>query len=120
MLSTIGENTMAASSPSSDPPDGLGVISVVLGSLGTLLFFLPILGIPLGIVGLALGGVGLVLALIGGWTSLRWSAAGIVLSCVALGIGVIITQAANTSLEDLTAPSAVQHTPAHVSPPARP
>ena len=41
----------------------MGLTSVVLGAVGLLLFFLPILGIPLGGVGLVFGFGGLVLAL---------------------------------------------------------
>ena len=69
--------------PSRHPPIrllGMGLTSVILGSVGALLFFLPVLGIPLGAVGLVFGIVGLLLAILGGWTSLRWSVAGIVVS----------------------------------------
>ena len=76
--------------PSSEPPAGLGLTSVILGSVGILLFFLPVLGIPLGALGLAFGLIGLLAAIFGGWTSLRWSVVGVVVSGLALGIGVAI------------------------------
>ena len=84
---------MAATSPLSGPPVGVGLASVILGSVGGLLFFLPILSIPLGAVGLAFGIVGLVMAIFGRWTSLRWSVVGILVSGLALGIGVAIALA---------------------------
>ena len=76
-----------------DPPAGMGLTSVILGSVGALLFFLPILGIPLGAAGLAFGIAGLLMAILGRWTSLRWSVAGIAVSAIALGIGVLIALA---------------------------
>ena len=84
---------MAASSPSSDPPVGLGLSSVILGAVGGLLFFLPVLSIPLGVVGLALGAIGFLAAIFCGCTSLRWSVVGIVVSGLALGIAVVIALA---------------------------
>lgn len=84
---------MATIARSSDLSMGMGLISVILGSVGVLLFFMPILGIPLGAFGMAFGAVGLVVALLGGRASLRWSAVGIVASSLALGIGVSIASA---------------------------
>ena len=69
-----------------DPPTGMGLTAVILGSVGALLFFLPVLGIPLGAAGLAFGIAGLLMAILGRWTSLRWSVAGIVVSALALGV----------------------------------
>ena len=65
----------------------------MLGVVGLLLFFLPILSIPLGGVGLVFGFSGLVFALLNSWTSLRWSVAGIVLSGLALAVSLAIAQA---------------------------
>ena len=76
-----------------DPPLGLGLISVVLGSVGLLLFFLPILGIPLSGFGLLFGMLGFLLALVGGPSSLRWSAAGTALCVLALGVNVAVARA---------------------------
>jgi len=98
---------MAAISPSSDPPAGMGLTSLILGSVGLLLFFMPVLGIPLGVAGLAFGATGLVLATLG-WSSLRWAVAGIVISVIALGIGVAIVSAPSGSLPNLKRPP-VEH-----------
>ena len=113
---------MATISPSSDPPVGMGLTSVILGSVGALLFFLPVLGIPLGAVGLAFGIVGLLMAILGGWTSLRWSVAGIVVSGLALGIGIAIALAPAGFLPNPKGPPAEQSMPdrPYVPPPARP
>jgi hypothetical protein len=62
----------------------IGLVSTVLGSIGMLLFFLPILGTPLSAIGLvaALAGV------TGAWAdreiSLRWSVAGLLICGAAL------------------------------------
>jgi membrane associated rhomboid family serine protease len=113
---------MAANSTSSDPPLGMGLTSVILGSVGSLLFFLPVLGIPLGAVGLAFGVVGILAAIVGRWTSLRWSVAGIVVSAMALGIGVAIAMAPAGFLPSPKGPPVEQGVPdrPYVPPPARP
>ena len=113
---------MGTISPSSDPPLGIGLASVILGSVGTLLFFLPVLGIPLGAAGLAFGIAGLLLAMLGGWTSLRWSVAGMVVSGLALGIGIAIALAPAGVLPNPKGPPVEQSTPdqPYVPPPARP
>jgi hypothetical protein len=113
---------MTTSSPSSDPPAGLGLISVILGSVGGVLFFLPVLGIPLSIAGLLLGLMGFLLALLARWSSLRWSVVGIVVSAVALGIGIAIGQAPASFPPSPKGPSFEQNEtgPIYVPPPARP
>jgi hypothetical protein len=105
-----------------DPPLGLGLTSVVLGVVGLLLFFLPILSIPLGGVGLVFGLGGLVLALFGGWTSLRWPVAGIALSGLALAAGLAIAQAPAGYLPSRAIPLNTEPVPdrPYVPPPARP
>jgi hypothetical protein len=113
---------MDNASPSSDPPVGMGLTSVILGSVGTLLFFLPVLGIPLAAVGLVFGTAGLLTAILGGRTSLRWSAAGIMVSGLALGIGVVLSLAPAGFLPSPKGPPAEQSVPdqPYVPPPARP
>ncbi len=105
-----------------DPPAGMGLTSVILGSVGALLFFLPILGIPLGAAGLAFGIAGLLMAILGRWTSLRWSVAGIAVSAIALGIGVLIALAPGGFLPNPKGPPIQQNAPTrlYVPPPARP
>jgi len=78
-----------------DPPIDMGLTSVILGSVSLVLFFLPVLGIPLGGVGLAFGSMGLVLALRNGGASFRWSLAGIALCGLALGVGITIATVAS-------------------------
>jgi hypothetical protein len=73
-----------------DPPLGLGLTSLVLGTVGLLLFLLPVLGIPISAVGLAFGAVGMLVAVFGGPSSLRWSVAGIALCLVALSADIAI------------------------------
>jgi hypothetical protein len=113
---------MSTFSQPSHPPAGIGLTSVILGSVGGLLFFLPILGIPLGALGLAFGVAGLLAALLGRWTSLRWSVVGIVVSGLALGIGVAIAVAPAGYLRVPAAPAAGQNVldRPYVPPPARP
>ncbi|MGA2257841.1 MAG: hypothetical protein ABSG53_24525 [Thermoguttaceae bacterium] len=113
---------MGTISPSSDPPVGMGLTSVILGSMAALLFFLPVLGIPLGAMGLVFGIVGLLLALLGGWTSLRWSVVGILVSGLTLGIGIAIALAPAGLLPNPKGPSVRENAPAqpYVPPPARP
>ena len=75
---------MAQPSYNQSPPLAFGVASFVLGMIGFMLFFLPILGAPISVIGLGAGVVG---CLVAGATSqegsLRWSVAGVVLSCLA-------------------------------------
>jgi hypothetical protein len=113
---------MATISQSSDPPVGMGLTSVILGSVGTLLFFLPVLGIPLGAVGLVFGTAGLLAAMLGGWTSLRWSVVGIVVSGLAIGIGIAISLAPAGFLPNPKGPPVEQSVlnQLYVPPPARP
>ncbi|MGO8749296.1 MAG: hypothetical protein ACLQNE_25325 [Thermoguttaceae bacterium] len=95
---------------------------MILGSVGALLFFLPILSIPLGAVGLAFGILGFLMAILGRWTSLRWSVVGIVVSGLALGIGVAIALAPYGYLQNPPPPPVWHNVPdrPYVPPPARP
>src|SRR5579885_3443300 len=70
------------------PPIAFGLVSILLGTTSLLLFFLPILGIPLAVLALLSGLVGLVLALFTRLGGLRWSLAGLAVSGVALGINL--------------------------------
>ena len=75
------------------PPVAFGVTSFVLGMIGFMLFFLPILGAPISVIGLAAGIVGCLVAGATARGSLRWSVAGVVVSCLALGINVAVAYA---------------------------
>ncbi len=75
------------------PPIDLGPLAVVLGFIGLLLFFLPILGIPISAFGLLCGLVGSVIARAPGGVRLRWSLLGCAVAGLALAINVAITYA---------------------------
>jgi hypothetical protein len=94
---------------------------VILGAVGILLFFLPVLSIPVGAVGLAIGILGLLLGLLGNRTSLRWSVVGIVVSGLALGLAVLIALAPSGYLPSPKASPGWQGVPdwPYVPPPAR-
>ena len=75
-----------------------GVTSFVLGMIGFMLFFLPILGAPISVVGLACGIIGCVVAGATFRGSLRWSVAGVVLCLLALSINCAIAGTAAARL----------------------
>ncbi|MCE5268320.1 MAG: hypothetical protein LLG00_10590 [Planctomycetaceae bacterium] len=105
-----------------DPPVGFGVTAVVLGCIGLLLFFMPVLSVPLGCTGLGFGVLGLLLALWHGWATLRWAIGGLVLSGLALGVGLAMSRAAAGFLP--TRPIPLDTRPVaqqpYIPPPARP
>jgi hypothetical protein len=67
--------------------------SMVLGVIGLMLFFLPILGIPISVLGLALGLIGLLAVFTGARATLRWSLVGIGISAFALLVNIAIVYA---------------------------
>jgi len=114
---------MATIAHSPEQSVGMGLMSVVLGSVGLLLFFLPVLCIPLAAAGLAFGVVGFLMAIFGGWSSLRWSVAGIVVCGISLGIGIVIAITPLYYSQNPEAPAVRQMVPdyrPYVPPPARP
>ena len=77
-----------------EPPRlAFGVSSFVLGMIGFMLFFLPILGAPISVVGLFAGLAGCLVAGATSRGSLRWSVGGVVLCLMALGINVAVAYA---------------------------
>ena len=74
----------------SGPLVGLGMASLVLGTVGLLLALLPVLGVPISAFGLALGLASLLVAWRKGGIRLRWTLAGIAVSALALGANVAI------------------------------
>lgn len=84
---------MSPRPPMRTPPASLGMLSLVLGTIGLLLFFLPILGAPISAFGLLFGLIGLGFAFAPGGVRLRWSLLGCVLSAGALAINVAIAYA---------------------------
>ncbi len=75
------------------PSPALGMLSLVLGTTALLLFFLPVLGVPVGGFALLVGVVGIVLALFGTGGSLRWALLGTAMSAAALGVNLAIYSA---------------------------
>jgi hypothetical protein len=75
------------------PLVGLGMTSLVIGLIGLLLFFLPVLGIPISAVGLCFGIAGFLGALFSKAGSLRWSLGGIGVCAVALAVNIAIDYA---------------------------
>jgi hypothetical protein len=96
--------------------------SLVLGVIGLMLFFLPILGIPISSFGLVFGVAGAVLALCTPASNLRWSLGGIGMCCLALGINLAILYAPEGYLPGRKVPQLWQTPPdrPYVPPPARP
>jgi hypothetical protein len=70
-----------------------GMLSLVLGTVALLLFFLPILGIPISAIGLLFGIVGIIVGILTVNGSLRWSLMGSAASLLALAINLAIAYA---------------------------
>ena len=80
--------------PTADrPPFGLGMSSLVLGTIGLMLFFLPVLGIPISAFGLLFGILGVAASFFTGGVQLRWSLAGLATSAAALAVNIAIAYA---------------------------
>jgi hypothetical protein len=77
------------------PLTGLGMASLVLGTVALMLFFLPVLGIPISVLGLVFGLVGFGAALFRPGVSLRWGLGGICMSALALllNVGIVFAPA---------------------------
>jgi hypothetical protein len=95
--------------------------SLVLGTIALLLFFLPILGIPISAFGLLFGILSCIAAPFVREARLRWSLAGVVISSVALAINVAIAFGPSGYLPDQQVPELCQPVPdrPYVPPPAR-
>ena len=107
------------------PPIALGMSSLVIGTIGLMLFFLPVLGIPLSAFGLFFGILGLLAMFVGGkarsGTIVRWTLAGIAVSCLGLAVNVAIAYAPAGYLPGRDVPRLWQTPPdrPYVPPPAR-
>lgn len=84
---------MIPESQTAAPPIGLGLAALVLGTIGLLLFFLPILGIPLGLCGTLVGIAGVIAAGMHRPAELRWAIGGLVVSLIALFAGWVLYHA---------------------------
>jgi hypothetical protein len=67
--------------------------SLVLATVGLMLALFPVLGVPLSAFALLLGLLGLLVNWHRGGVLLRWTLAGVALSCLALAVNVAITYA---------------------------
>jgi hypothetical protein len=103
-----------------NPLLGLGMASLVLSFIATLVFFMPVLGIPISLLALGFALVGLIAALFTTGASLRWSLGGIAASCFALTINLAINFAPSGYLPERRVPSPWQAPPdtPYVPPPA--
>jgi ABC-type Fe3+-siderophore transport system permease subunit len=121
----LKELTMSSLPEVHSPPIGLGMTSLVVGTIGLMLFFLPVLGIPISAFGLFFGVLGLLVAFFGtragGGARLRWTLAGIAVSCLGLAVNVAIAYAPAGYLPGREVPKSWQSPPDRpfVSPPAR-
>jgi hypothetical protein len=68
------------------PMLSFSMTSLVLGFLSTLVFFMPVLGIPIALSGIVCGIIGICFALRSREYSMRWGLAGLGLSLLALGM----------------------------------
>lgn len=69
------------------PGKGMGIAAMITGIISVVLFWLTYLALPLAVVGAALGGMGNSKANTVGLKN-GWAVAGIVCSCIALGINL--------------------------------
>jgi hypothetical protein len=95
---------------------------MVLGVIGLLLFFLPILGMPISIFGLFFGLIGTSVTRLSRGAQLRWSLLGCALSALALAINLGINYAPGGYLPAPVVPPPWQPVPdkPYVPSPARP
>ncbi len=78
---------MSESGKQPPPLPGLGMSSLVLGFIGLILAFMPVLGIPISACGLALGILGAILTAFTHSSSLRWSLAGMATCALSMLVG---------------------------------
>jgi hypothetical protein len=99
-----------------------GMISLVFGHIALLLFFMPVLGLPLGVCGLVSGFVGLFVAMTYRGVNWRWSVAGLAVCFVAITVNVAVSQAPEEILPRRRVPPQRQPVPERPAPPppARP
>ncbi|HEX4132698.1 MAG TPA: hypothetical protein VHZ24_21875 [Pirellulales bacterium] len=99
----------------------IGLAGPVLASIGLMLFFLPILSIPLGAIGLLLSLVAIALLARRADVALRWALIGLVVSSLALGTAVAVNFDAIGEEPGRQVPAPWQPVPDRptVSPPAR-
>jgi hypothetical protein len=112
---------MSTSTYYRSPLIGLGMTSVVLGVIGLLLAFLPVLGVPISGFGFVFGLFGVIFTLATGQTSLRWPLAGLAICLLALTVNLALGAGPGYELPGHPIPKMWQQSPdtPYVSPPAR-
>ena len=93
------------------PLIGLGMTSLVLGTVALMLSIFPVLGVPLSGVGLLCGIVAAFSALRHGGVELRWTLAGIGMSMASLTVNIAIVYANPGYVPGREAPYPGQETP---------
>ncbi len=113
---------MSASSREFAPSLEFGIAAVCLGSIALLLFFLPILSIPISLCGLAAGVGGLIRGRFAAAAGLRWSLIGCALCGAVLGLECILANAPTGELPGRALPIQTWSPPdrPYVSPPSSP
>jgi phosphate/sulfate permease len=103
-----------------NPLLGLGMASLVLAFIALIVFFMPVLGIPISVIALCFGIIGFGVALFTPTAALRWGLAGIAASCLALAVNVAIAKAPSGYLPERRVPTPWQQPPdrPYVPPPA--
>jgi hypothetical protein len=96
--------------------------ALVLGTIGLMLFFLPVLGAPISGLGLLMGLIALALAPFTKTLPVSWTVAGVVASALALGVNVAIYFAPLGYIENRPPPDPWHAPPdrPYIPPPARP
>jgi len=87
------------------PSIEFGIASACLGSIGLMLFFLPILSIPIAICGFIAGVAGVIRGQYGGTLGLRWSLIGCVFCAAVVAIGFVVAYAPIGELPSRAVPS---------------
>lgn len=100
-----------------------GITGLVLGHISLLLFFLPIVGLPIGVFGIIVALVGTFFALGARTASLRWCLAGVAACILALVVNLFIMYAPGGDyIPDREVPRQWHPSPAKpwIPPPAKP
>lgn len=71
-------------------PAALGMTALVLGHVALIVFFMPVLGIPLAAFGLSVGTFGVLFASLQQGRGLRWGLAGLIVCGIALGMALTL------------------------------
>jgi hypothetical protein len=108
--------------PAPLPPFGLGMTALVLGTIGLMLFFLPVLGIPISGLGLVMGLIALVLAPFVKTIPVSWAAAGVAACALALVVNFAVYIAPLGYIKNRPPPDPWHAPPdrPYIPPPARP